>query len=237
MASVLVLLVPAAGAEPPRSTHDPAEVRQLADDILARDEFQPPQRSVLESIGDWIGDHLVPGDSNGDGGGSGSTSGGPSAGGSGGSGILTTILFVVAVAALGYVAWLLVQQPRRRRRLTDEDPAAEVEAHRSAREWSDLAARYEAEGQWKDGLRCRFRALLERLVDGRVVPEVAGRTTGELRADVHTGLPAAGAEFDAAAELFDRAWYGDLPTGADEAGRFAGSAAVVLAELDRRERS
>jgi hypothetical protein len=238
VALVLVaLVVPAAtivAAQPPPSEQDPAEVRRLADEILARDEFQPPEPTLLERIGDWLGD-LFPGDSNsGDGGSEGSGSGGAGAAGGGGSGVLTTILLVLAVVGVGYVVFVLVGQPRRRRPERDDDPALEIEPHRSAGEWLAAAEQAEAEGRWKDGLRARFRALVEELLDARIVPEVAGRTSGELRGDVQANLPAAGPAFALAVDLFDRAWYGDLPTGPEEALQFSAAATAVVAEVPRR---
>lgn len=228
-AAVLAALVPSAvaTAEPPPLEHDPEDVRQLADDILDRREFQPPERSLLERLADWIEDLL-----GGDSGGSGpERSANP---GTGGSSPLTVVLLALAVAAAGYLAYHLLRHPRRRRRDEDDDVAVEVEAHRTARQWLAEAERLEAEGRWKQGLRCRFRSLVEQLVDEGVVPELAGRTSGELRADVTAVAPAAAAPFAEAAELFDRAWYGDLPTGADEARRFAAAAVATLAEVAGR---
>lgn len=232
---VAVLAVPVAAstvaAEPPASTHDPDDVRQLADDILDRDEFQPPEDTLLERFLDW----LVPGDSDSDGSsGDGTGSGGEASAGSGGSSAFTSILLVAALVAVGYVASILLRQPRRRRPDDDGDPEVELAPHRTARQWLAAAEQAEAEGRWKEGLRARFRGLVEELTEGRVVPEVAGRTTGELRVDVAAGVPAAAAAFGEAAELFDRAWYGDLPTGPDEARRFAAAAAAVLAEVPKR---
>ena len=222
LATVLAVLVPSAAAEPPPLEHDPEDVRELADDILGRDEFQPPERSLLERIGDWIED-LLGGE-----GGSGAE-GAEAAPGTGGSSPITVVLFVLAVAAVGYLAYHLLRHPGRRRDPEVEDPAIEVERHRGPREWVADAERAEAEGRWKDGLRCRFRALVEQLVEDRIVPELVGRTSGELRADVAAAAPGAAGAFDEAADLFDRAWYGDLPTGAAEAERFTRDAELVLA--------
>lgn len=210
------------------STHDPAEVRERADEILARDEFQPPGQSMLDRVGEWIADHLIPGDS--DGGtseGGGSTVGGGAASGAGSS-VITVVLLVLAVVGLGWLLWTLSRAPWRRSKPKGEEVAVDIEAHRTADEWTAAAARHEAAGEWKDGLRCRFRALVERLTDRGVVPEVPGRTAGELRGDVRTSAPQAADPFAEAADLFERAWYGDLATGPDEAGRFADRAERVL---------
>ena len=90
------------------------------------------------------------------------------------------------------------------------------------------ARRHEAAGEWKEGLRCRFRGLVERLIARGAIPDVPGRTAGEFRIDLRETLPDAAADFAGAADLFERAWYGDLPTGPDEAARFEGLAERVL---------
>jgi hypothetical protein len=113
-------------------------------------------------------------------------------------------------------------------------PAAggrEVEERRSVDEWEAAARRHEAAGEWKEGLRCRFRSLVERLVGRGAIPDVPGRTAGELRADVDAALPPVAADFAGAVDLFERAWYGDLPTGPEEAARFQDHAHRVLSEV------
>jgi hypothetical protein len=80
-------------------------------------------------------------------------------------------------------------------------------------------------------LRCRYRALAAQLVARKVVPDIPGRTVGEHRADVRAAAPAAAPSFDEAAELFESAWYGDQPTGADENARFRAMSDTVEREV------
>jgi hypothetical protein len=192
-------------------------VRDTAHRILARAEFQPPHRSLLERGLDWIGRQL------------GRLFGQLSAG-TGGSQALT---WLVLLAAAGTLAWFVARsiRDRRPRAPKPEQPRADVEVAttRTAAEWRSEAARLEAGGDWKEGLRCRYRALVADLVHDGVVADVAGRTTGELRADVATARPTVSPAFAGATELFERAWYGDRATGASEAQRFQSLEADVLA--------
>ena len=208
-------------AAPPEPTSDPEEVRRLADEILDRPEFGDEGRSWLERLLDWVArqlDRFL-----GDGAGAGVDVGG--------SQILSIVLLVVAVVLVVLVLLRLRGSWRGGGR--GGAPAApldvDVDERRPADAWDDLAARLEAEGRWKEALRAQFGALVERLRAGGVVADVPGRTTGEYRADVRASLPDAADAFAEAADLFDRAWYGDLPTGPDEAGRFAVDAERVLA--------
>jgi hypothetical protein len=212
---------PSTRAQEP-SEQDAGEVGQLADEILARDEFQPPSESLVQRILRWIAERLGGGDPE-------PTVARPSGGGSGGSAPLTVLILLLVVGALALAVRFLVRHPRRAVEDDEPEPATEIEEHRSAQQWAGAAARHEADGRWKEGLRCRFRALVERLTERGVVPEIPGRTTGELRLDVRATAPAVSDDFDRAAELFDRAWYGDFDTGPDEARRFAEHADAVLA--------
>jgi hypothetical protein len=215
---LLAALIRPVGADPPPPRHDPAEVRELADEILARDEFQPPAETLIERIARWIGDLF-----------DGGTQTPPGATGSGGSAVLTLLLLAAAAAGIAFAVRALLRRPRREGPAPEPEPETVVDAVLGVDEWSAAARRHEAAGEWKDGLRCRFRALVTRLTERGVVAEVPGRTSGELRLDVRATSPAAGEDFDGAADLFDRAWYGDLPTGPDEARRFADHAERVLA--------
>ena len=208
----------------PPPVHDPEEVRQAADEILSGAEFGAAPLTLLERIARWIADLF------GEGGPSSGTTPGP---GSGGSGLFTLLLLALVVVGLVLVIRALLRQPSRRRTDADPEPTIAVTEHLSAAAWEREAAAHEADGRWKDALRCRFRALLERLVEHGVIDEVPGRTTGELRAEVAERAAGAHDDFTAAADLFDVAWYGDTDTGPDDVRRLSDHAARVLAAVDR----
>jgi hypothetical protein len=190
-------------------SHD--EVRQLADDIVARPEFQQPPENWLVRARDWVlervGDLL-------------------SAATGGGAGSIVGI--IVLIALVGLVAWLLIRVGRTVQ--ADRQVAAmtiEGVHRRSPAAWRAEAETLEAEGRWKEALRCRYRALVGDLVAERLLEDVAGRTTGELRSDLSASAPDRYDAFDAASELFELAWYADRATGPEESARFQALAASI----------
>jgi hypothetical protein len=203
-------------AELPVPDHSAAEARRRAEEILSSPEFRAPEPSLLERVRDWLLERFAD--------------------------LLRTLAgsgagTVVAWVILGALVAVLVVLVARVGHTVRRDPAggvdAVVERRRPAVEWLAEAERFEAAGDWKRALRCRYRALLADLVRHGVVRDVPGRTTGEYRREVQARLPAAGGEFAGASELFERAWYGDLPTGPEEAERFRVLADAVVRSVAR----
>jgi hypothetical protein len=187
------------------------DIRQLADDILARPEFRQPEPNLLERARDGvenlIGDILE-------------------AAFSGSAGSL--VGWVVLLAAVGLTIWFATRFTRTVQ--VGGRVGIEVEGihRRSPVQWRAEAEEHEAAGAWKEALRCRYRALVGDLVAEGVLDDVAGRTTGEFRRDVTARAPVRAEAFTAATELFELAWYADRPTGADENARFQALAARVV---------
>lgn len=149
-----------------------------------------------------------------------------------GSGILTVLVWAVLIAAVGALVVAIVK--RRRSMPKRTKPVARLtslEASRLPHEWQSEAEQLEARGEWKLGLRARYRSLVSELIHRRQLRDVPGRTTGEFRIELHDRLPVAAEPFSAATDLFDRAWYGDRPTGPDEAAEFARRADEVLGRV------
>lgn len=191
--------------ELPPPAHDPGAVRDLADRILTEARYDRPPKSIPDRILEWFGEQL-----------------GRVLGSFVGSGAGTLVAWAIVVGAVGFVIYLVVRYGRvgRLPRRLDRPPSVMVELTRTPAEWRADAARLEAQGRWKEGLRCRHRALIGDLVRRGAIPEQAGRTAREYARDVATSLPDATVAMAAATELFEAVWYGDVPTGPDEAERF-----------------
>jgi hypothetical protein len=221
VAALGCVLVPVGTAWAQEGPAQPAPTRAEVRDVMSRPEFSY-EPSIMERIGDWLSDfldNLFP-----------ESSGGAGGGFAGGVGPL--VAWAVIAAAVVAAVLVIVSVVRRRMPRPDVDEPvteAEIEHRRTASEWERDAERLEREGRWKDALRARYRNLVRTLVDRRQLPDVAGRTTGELRADLHRSTPSADDAFDSASLLFELAWYADVPTGEDENRRFRELGARVLA--------
>jgi hypothetical protein len=200
--------------ELPPSVHDPQAVRDLADRILADPRYQRPPKSIPDRILEWFSEQL-----------------GKVLGSLVGSGAGTLVAWVLVLGAVALVGYLIVRFGRVGRipRPLDRPSKVMVELTRTPSEWRSEAEALEAKGRWKEGLRCRHRALIAELVRRGAIPEQAGRTAGEYVRDVAVSLPDASPALAAATELFEAAWYGDVPTGPNEAARFRHLDAQVLA--------
>jgi hypothetical protein len=200
------------GLPPP--AHDPQAVRDLADEILRQARYDRPPKSIPDRVLEWFGEQL-----------------GKVLGSFVGSGAGTLVAWALVVGAVGVVVFLVVRYGRvgRLPGPLERSAAVMVELTRTPAQWRDEAAALEAAGRWKEGLRCRHRALIAELVRRGAIPEQAGRTAGEYVRDVARTLPDAAPAMAAATELFEAAWYGDAETGAAEAARFADLDAQVLA--------
>jgi hypothetical protein len=204
-------------ADLPAPSVGPSQVKSATQKILNRPEFRPPKRSLLQAAWHWLtteAGKLL----------------GKLFGVAGGFGSSAGALIVVALVAVAAV--VLVMQARRRRGGARPRPSGViVRGHgpsRSPADWRAEAAAHGAAGRWRHALRCRYRALVAELVGRGLVEEIPGRTSGEYRRDVKAVVPAAGPAFDGATDLFEQAWYGDLPTGPEDQQRFDDLARQVL---------
>jgi hypothetical protein len=195
----------------PAPTRDPGRVREAVREVLARPEFRPPDRTLLQRAFDWlleqVGRLLA------------------ELGASGAGGIVGLAVLVLALLGIGLLA------ARFSRGLTS---SPEVRAavpgvpRRPATDWRAEAEAHERAGAWRAAVRCRYRALVAELAARGLVDEVPGRTAGEYRGEVRRNLPDAAADFAGATELFELAWYGRGETGAQQASRLRELSGRVL---------
>ena len=146
----------------------------------------------------------------------------------GGGGRGTVLSWAVVLAAVGGAVALAARFSRTVTPDPGGAPSPAPGRPRSPQDWRAEAVAHEQAGRWRLGLRCRYRALLGELAARELVEEVPGRTAGEYRSEVARNLPAASSDFAGATELFERAWYGNVDSGAEEAERFARLAERVL---------
>lgn len=210
-------------AQPGPGPVDPAVVRDDVRDVMSRPAFDYSP-SIADRVSEWIGDQLRKLFGPGEGAAGGGTFGG-------GIGALFGWLLIVGavVAIVAVVLWVVLNRTRSPEVEPDPVDEAVVEHRRSAGEWRSDAERLEAAGDWKGAMRARFRHLVRVLVDRRQLPDVPGRTTGELRVDLAVTTPGAVDAFETCCILFELAWYAGAPTGADEVARIRAESDRVLA--------
>jgi hypothetical protein len=157
---------------------------------------------------------------------------------------LSMLLWIVLIAAviallILVVRWLAAggwSRDRRHRERPESDDldelelaAVAVDRSREPVNWRTEADEHRREGRFREALRCRYRALVGDLARRGLIDEIPGRTTGEERAQLRVIRPVAGPTFDAAADLFDDAWYGHADVAADDDDRFQALERDVLA--------
>jgi hypothetical protein len=200
----------------PRSA-DVGGARDAARQILTRNEFKPPDENPIRRAVDWILDKL----------------GRFLAklfgvfGGGGGGSLIAWVILALAVAG---VVMLVVRRIKRGPVVKVEARTVVIDRSREPSDWRTEADEHARHGRFRDALRCRYRALVGDLARRGLLDEIPGRTTGEERGQLRTTAPVAAPEFTDATDLFDRAWYGDEPTGAGEDERFRSLADAVMAK-------
>jgi len=206
-------------ADLPDPTHDPEQVRRTADRILARRQYKwSDQETALDRVGRWLADVL-------------SHVTAPIGLGN----VPVAAGWVVLALVVGLVAFLVY---RSRGSLRGGGPPAAgprgrvvVAAEDDDVDWAAELARAEADGRWRDALRARYRVVVGELAAAGALPDLVGRTAGELAADVRANAPAVAPAFTELTDLFEAVWYGDAPAGPGERDRGARLAADVHARL------
>lgn len=166
-----------------------------------------------------------------------------------GGSVVASILVVVLVAALvAAIAWLVVVLIRQRRP-QEEDEEEEIDVdidedlgigdsqqriiddERPPQRWRGLARQHREAGEFRDAVRCEYRALVGDLARAGIVDEIPGRTSGEERAQLRVIAPSVALAFDEAADIFDQSWFDDPPTTVEVDERFQQMARAVLDDV------
>jgi Domain of unknown function (DUF4129) len=195
----------------PVSDRNPDEVHRAAREVLSRPEFRAAGRSLFARVLDWVLGHLA-----------------DLIAALIGSSAASIVGLILTLLILGAVAAVAIRFARGMS--SDPEVAAAIPSapRRGAEEWRAEAEAHERAGEWRRALRCRYRALVADLAGRGLVEEVPGRTAGEYRGEVQRNAPGAAEAFSGATDLFERAWYGRAPTGADDARHFRDLAGRVL---------
>jgi hypothetical protein len=207
--------------DPPEPNHTPVEAREAADEILSRPEYQEPEPSLMERIQDAIGELFA------------DLLNGLSIGGVLPQFVAWLLLLGLVAGIVALVAWGVRSGGWGRAPRVDQGDAVilEAERHRSPKDWLAEAVRHESQGRWREGVLCRYRALVTELVQRNVIAELVGRTAGEYVQDVTARRPDVAPTFATATDLFERVWYGGEESGPTERDRFIRLADDTLAAV------
>ena len=195
-------------ADLPTPTRPPGQVSRTIDRVLARPEYRHPGPPLLERIQrdilDWLArvlSEVV------------------------GAGLGAWIALALILGLVVLIVWRLAGGVTR-----DPGQGVAVSAGRlrPAADWRAEAEAHERAGEWRQAVRCRYRALVADLAGRGFLQEVPGRTAGEYRTELGNALPGASPPFAGATELFEGAWYGQRPTAAADATHFRELADRVL---------
>lgn len=187
------------------------QVDRAVDEVLARPEFRQARPNVVARAQAWVAEQIERLLLAASGGGRGAVVVGI---------IAFSGLLALAASALRFARGVTSDGGRTRR-------SSPVPARTSA-QWRTEAEGHERDGRWRSAVRCRYRAMVAELAEGGLVEEIAGRTAGEYRTEIAEVLPEASVPLDGATELFEAAWYGNLPTAEPEAAHFRRLADEVL---------
>lgn len=139
------------------------------------------------------------------------------------------ISLVVITALLAVLTALLVWALRRMSRAGRTRGMGEPRPERTATEHRAAAQRHAAEGNWREAIQERLRAIARDLEERAIVSPLPGRTAMELAETAGRALPSHAAALREAARVFDDVTYGAAPGSRD--------AYLMLTGLDERLRT
>ena len=204
-------------ADLPTPDPQPGSARDKADQILSDDQFRSGSKSIARRVYEWLLDRLEV----------------PFSSAAGGNSVVGFVILAAFLAGLVYVVSRIRFGLPASTSTADAILDVDIEEDRAADLWRADAEQAEASGQWKLALRARYRWMLGELIERQLLANVPGRTPGEYRGDLARILPDQATTSATATELFERAWYGNEPTGPEENRQFRTCAEQVLAAAER----
>lgn len=194
------------------------DIRERAEEILSRSQFQEPEPSPLERLLDWIArglDRVL----------------GPifelfgiGGVGNGVAGLVLIVLTAVVVYVLvkAFLNWKAGS-------VAADDQVVDIDkrSRLSAERWRQLAAEHEAAREWDLAVRCHYRAAMAELADSRKITDLPGATTGDWEREAIANSVSE-RPVEALTDVFDGVWYGETGAGSREVevARSAGEAVV-----------
>jgi hypothetical protein len=144
-------------------------------------------------------------------------------------GLLALGVLWFAYFAIRHFTWA-ARLKRKSSAVLDED-----EPERTLDEWLELAAQLEAEGRYREAVRCLYLACLLKFDEHRVARFDRGQTNWEhlTRIAASPSRPG-GLDFELPTKAFDRIWYGQRLRGIEDVADFRAWYSDVKAALERR---
>ncbi len=184
-------------AQIPPSPFDPDDVDRAADQILSDPEFDYSP-SLLDRIGDWVGDRI--------------TDLLDRLGGLGGGATGSIVGYSVLALMIAAAAWLIWRVVRDRLPQPVDarnEPVITTTPWRLAADLRADAEAFMAEGQHREAARAWYRWTIASLVEAERIGNPPGRTSGEYLTEVASRVPPAAVDFARVTDIFEQLWYGD----------------------------
>ena len=144
--------------------------------------------------------------------------------------VVWAVIILAVLAFLVFVAKQLLQAKRRDRKklggLLDDD-----EPELAADEWLEKAAKLEAEGRFREAVRCLYLACLMRLDESGRIRFVRHQTNWEHLHRLLDKSGASGQVMRPATQLFDHVWYGHEPATKENVAAMRGHYASVVEDI------
>ena len=175
----------------------PGQARSWLEEELRSATYH--QTSLLDRLLTWVQDRLADASSSTD------LSGAP-----------TVVTVVVALLAVGLIAWVL---PRVRRERSTRRPAGTVleDPRVTAAQYRQRAAEGRRAGRHADAVLDSYRAIAREMSDRTLLDDAPGLTAHEVSIAVGRAFPARSGELSRAADLFDTVRYGGGAAGRRDA--------------------